>query len=399
MKKYFLLILCIYSHLVIAQINPGMWRGELVLHDSLSLPFNFEVKDNVATIINAEERIPATISVMKNDSILIRLPDFDAEIHASSFGDLLIGEFFNLSRKEKNVITFRASAKTGYRFSDRPERTSVNITGKWKAKFDGEDDENKYSVGLFNQEGNRVTGTFLTNTGDYRFLEGEISGKHLSLSAFDGAHSFLFFADVINNEITNGHFFSGLHWHDTWSAVRDSSFNLQDERTFSHLKDGYSKLEFSFPDVNGKMLSLADIEFKNKVVIVQIMGSWCPNCLDETRYLSDWFNTTKPEDVRIIGLDYEKNTDTTVAYRNIRRLIDRYHVNYPILFGGSSNREETGKTLPMLSRIFSFPTTIYVNKDGTVREIHSGFNGPATGQYFEDYKREFAKLIEEMRMK
>jgi len=131
--------------------------------------------------------------------------------------------------------------------------------------------------------------------------------------------------------------------------------------------------------------------------IVQIMGSWCPNCLDETRYLSDWYNTTKPEDVRIIGLDYEKITDTTVAFRNIRRLADRYHVNYPILFGGSSNREEAGKTLPMLSRVFSFPTTIYVNKDGTVREIHSGFNGPATGQYFEDYKRGFAKLIEEMR--
>ena len=220
---------------------------------------------------------------------------------------------------------------------------------------------------------------------------------HLSLSAFDGAHSFLFIADVINNEIKNGHFFSGLHWHDTWSAVRDSSFNLNDERSFSHLKEGYSKLEFSFPDVNGKMVSLADSEFKNKVVIVQIMGSWCPNCLDETRYLSDWFNTTKPEDVRIIGLDYEKITDTTVAFRNIRRLADRYHVNYPILFGGSSNREEAGKTLPMLSRVFSFPTTIYVNKDGTVREIHSGFNGPATGQYFEDYKRGFAKLIEEMR--
>jgi len=399
MKKYILIIIGFLPQICFAQLKQGVWRGELILHDSLSLPFNFEVKDNVATIINAEERIPATISVMKNDSILIRLPDFDAEIHAFSFGELMIGEFFNLSRKEKNIITFRASANTGYRFSDRPERTNVNITGKWKAKFDGEDEENKYCVGLFNQEGNRVTGTFLTNTGDYRFLEGEMSGKRLSLSAFDGAHSFLFIADVINNEITNGHFFSGLHWHDTWSAVRDSSFNLQDERSFSHLKDGFSKLEFSFPDVNGKMLSLSDNEFKNKVVIVQIMGSWCPNCLDETRYLSDWFNTTKPAEVRIIGLDYEKITDTTVAYRNIRRLADRYHVNYPILFGGSSNREEAGKTLPMLSRVFSFPTTIYVNKDGTVREIHSGFNGPATGQYFEDYKREFAKLIEEMRMK
>ncbi len=397
MKKWSLIILLISTQSVIAQLKPGTWRGELILHDTISLPFNFDVKDNIATIHNVEERIPATISAMKNDSILIRLPDFDAEIHASSFGDFLVGEFFNLSRKENNIISFRASANTAYRFSDKPEKTSINITGKWKAKFDGEDDENKYSVGIFNQEGNRVTGTFLTNTGDYRFLEGEISGKQLSLSAFDGAHSFLFTADITNNEITNGHFFSGLHWHDTWSAVRDSSFNLQDERSFSHLKEGYSKLEFTFPDVNGKMISLSDNEFKNKVVIVQIMGSWCPNCLDETRYLSNWYNTNKPNDVRIIGLDYEKITDTTIAYKNIRRLIDRYNVSYPILFGGSSNRVEAGKTLPMLSRVFSFPTTIYVNKDGTVREIHSGFNGPATGEYFEVYKREFVHLMDEMR--
>ena len=201
----------------------------------------------------------------------------------------------------------------------------------------------------------------------------------------------------MNNEIVNGHYFSGLHWHDTWTAVRDENFKLQDERSFSHLNPGYKKVDFTFSDITGKKISLSDKEFKNKIVIVQIMGSWCPNCLDETRFLSEWYSTNTPNDVRIIGLDYEKITDTTIAFANIKRLINRYNVKYPILFAGSSNRELASKTLPMLNKIFAFPTTIYIDKNGTVWEIHAGFNGPATGVYFEEFKRNFEKLIGEMR--
>jgi len=399
MRKYLSLLFAIFTQTLFAQIAPGTWHGELILHDTLALPFNFEVRGQTATIINAEERIDATISQMKSDSFLIRLPDFDAELHVKQTQDVLTGEFFNLSRNEKNIIPFRGTANTGYRFSDKPEKTTLDISGRWKAKFDGEDEENKFSIGIFKQEGNRVTGTFLTNTGDYRYLEGEMSGNHLSLSTFDGAHAYLFTADIVNNEIVNGHYFSGLHWHDTWTAVRDENYKLQDERSFSHLNPGYKKVEFTFPDINGKKVSLSDKEFKNKIVIVQIMGSWCPNCLDETRFLSDWYNKNDPKDVRIIGLDYEKITDSTVAHKNIRRLIDRYNVKYPILFAGSSNRELASKTLPMLNKIFAFPTTIYIDKNGTVREIHTGFNGPATGEYYEEFKKNFEKLIKDMQVK
>lgn len=394
--KITLSILCSFISLLgFSQIRDGIWRGELMVNDTTSLPFNFDVKGNSFFIRNAEESIQATIT-HKDDSEIVRLPDFDAEIHISNSEMILTGYYYNLSRTKQNILFFRATHNTPYRFSDRPERTSVNISGNWKARFDGDDEESKYSIGRFKQEGNRVTGTFLTSTGDYRYLEGEVGGNHLYLSTFDGAHAFLFTAEIKNNELVNGHFFSGIHWHDTWSAVRDENFKLPDERSFSHLKDGYSKIEFSFPDLNGKQVSLADEQFKNKVVIIQIMGSWCPNCLDETKFLSQWFNERKSEDVMIVGLDYEKITDSLIAYKNIQRLVDRYNVKYPILFAGSSNKELAGKTLPMLNRVFAFPTTIYINKDGTVREVHTGFSGPATGQDFEDFKAKFGKLIGEM---
>ena len=125
MRKYLSLLFAIFTQTLFAQIAPGTWHGELILHDTLALPFNFEVRGQTATIINAEERIDATISQMKSDSILIRLPDFDAELHVKQTQDVLTGEFFNLSRNEKNIIPFRGTANTGYRFSDKPEKTTL----------------------------------------------------------------------------------------------------------------------------------------------------------------------------------------------------------------------------------------------------------------------------------
>ncbi|MBP6428630.1 MAG: TlpA family protein disulfide reductase, partial [Bacteroidia bacterium] len=61
MKKYFALVFTIITQTLSAQIAPGTWHGELILHDTLALPFNFEVRGQTATIINAEERIDATI--------------------------------------------------------------------------------------------------------------------------------------------------------------------------------------------------------------------------------------------------------------------------------------------------------------------------------------------------
>ena len=307
MKKLLTLFLLTLSLPSLAQIKEGLWRGELVLHDTISLPFNFSVKGNIATIHNGDERIHATIT-QKKDSAVISMPVFGTTITVLPDELLLSGEFFNSTRKDQNHISFRALYGDHFRFSDRPEVPKGDITGNWEATFDDEDDDNKTAVGIFKQEGARVTGTFLTATGDYRFLEGELSGNQLSLSAFDGSHAFLFTAELKNGELKNGHFFSGIHYHETWSAHRNDSVKLKDERSFTFLKPGYSKVEFSLPDLNGNQVTLNDPMFKGKAVIIQIMGSWCPNCMDETRFLSEWYNKEKPTDLIIVGIDYERIT-------------------------------------------------------------------------------------------
>jgi hypothetical protein len=113
--------------------------------------------------------------------------------------------------------------------------------------------------------------------------------------------------------------------------------------------------------------------------------------------LSEWYNREKPTDVAIVGLNFERRMDTTYVNAAIRRLKNKLEVKYPILFAGNSDREEAAKALPMLNRIAGFPTTIYIGKDGRVKEIHTGFNGPATGKLFEEYQLQFKKLVEELR--
>ena len=135
--------------------------------------------------------------------------------------------------------------------------------------------------------------------------------------------------------------------------------------------------------------------FKDKVVLVQVMGTWCPNCLDESRYYSEYYNDLNSEDLEIVGLAFEYAKTEAKAFEGIQRLKERLNIKYPILLAqtGTSSKAEAQKKLPMLNHVLSYPTTIYIDKKGTVRKIHTGFNGPATGEKFEEFKTEFDSFV------
>jgi thiol-disulfide isomerase/thioredoxin len=270
----------------------------------------------------------------------------------------------------------------------------MDISGRWETDFSRGTEDSSKAIGVFKQRKNHLEGTFLTPTGDYRFLEGSVDGKNLTLSCFDGSHAFLFKGEINGNESLIGTFWSGLHWSEPWTARRNESFELPNPDSLTFLKQGYKKLEFSFPDLEGKKVSLADEKFKNKVVIVQIMGSWCPNCMDETVFLSNLYNKKNKKDLEIIGLAFEKIPER--AHQNLLRLKDKFKVNYPILLAGPSDKKEAAKALPALNHIMSFPTTIFIDKKGIVRKIHTGFSGPATGSEYDKFKEEFNLFVDKL---
>ena len=396
MNLCLLLSIVLFSFSSYAQdrLPEGYWHAEFKLNDTTLLPFVFEMFANHLEIINGDERIIVDEIKYQRDSIYIQMPVYETEIRCVLKENNLSGVFINHTRSSNAILKFNAIHGMGWGFTDRPEKTNTDISGRWHVSWTKEEGENKTSVGIFHQEGNRVTGTFLTPTGDYRYLEGEIGGTTLHLSAFDGSHAYLFDAKIFIDGTMEGNYFSGSHWHDTWKARKDENANLIDPESMTFLKPGYEKLNFSFPDLNGKTISLSDQEFQNKIIIVQLMGTWCSNCLDETKYLIELSKKYSSQHFQVIALDFEKTIDTIRVKSNIKRIKERFNIPYPILFAGISKKEEAAKALPMLSRIAAYPTTIVIDKKGKIRKIHTGFSGPASGKVYEDFTESFSNFLE-----
>jgi peroxiredoxin len=295
-----------------------------------------------------------------------------------------------------NVFVFKATANQSYRFTDAKEKPVANITGRWEADFSKGTSDSSKAEGEFVQIGNHLIGTFLTTTGDYRYLEGTVQGNKVMLSCFDGSHAFLFTADINADGTMNGVFRSGFSYKEPWVAKKNEAYKLPDPNSLTFLKPGYSKVNFKFPDLSGKQISISDKKYEGKVVVVQIMGSWCPNCMDESKFLSGFYKKNHAKGFEIIGLAYEKVPEFDKAVANVERLKTRFDIDYSLLIAGSSNKDEASKTLPMLNQILSFPTTIIIDKKGIVRRIHTGYSGPATGKHYDEFVEDFTKFIDKL---
>ena len=181
---FFLLIIIHCTTQAQTRLQQGTWRVSLKLNDTTELPFNMEVHEKSVDIINAEERIKVDEISYSGDSVFIRIPVFDAEFRGKFSEREMSGIFFNYARKNKNRIPFYADYGWGFRFFDKPAKTTQDFSGRWEVEFAGDDPETKTSIGEFKQEGNRITGTFLTPTGDYRYLDGFADGRQRRSGAY-----------------------------------------------------------------------------------------------------------------------------------------------------------------------------------------------------------------------
>lgn len=386
----------------IADLQSGIWRATLKTETGVEIPFNFELSDSagkkIIHIINGKERFRVDEIVQEGDSIRIQMPLFDSEIKAVLDGKQLSGKWVKHLATTDVAMDFAAQHDVDWRFFEASPSAKIDLTGKWSTTFisaDGKD--TTVAIGQFSQEGSKLYGTFLTTTGDYRFLEGSVSGDKFYLSCFDGSHAYLFSGKVKGNTISDGKMYSGYSAIENWTATKDDQAVLPDAYSLVGLKPGYKTIDFSFHDLDGKPVSLKDSEFKNKVVIVQFFGSWCPNCMDETAFMVPFYNRYKDKGLAVVGLGYERTTDAERSRKNINRLKDRFQVPYPLLITGYTNdKVEVVKSIPMLNGFMAFPTTIIIDKKGEVRKIHTGFSGPGTGKYYTEFAEEFEKLIQDL---
>jgi len=385
-------------------LKPGMWRASLN-REGQTLPLLLDITKNASNktytvyVVNGKERLRMDSTYFENDSLVIPMQLFDSKIVAKAEGDQLKGKYYRYSNGViAGSLPFEARYGENYKFfQEGKASTTKNVSGKWATTFRNETTgDTTRAVGSLTQTGSNVEGSFLTPTGDYRFLTGSLNGDSLYLSTFDGSNAMLFKAAIQNDGTLKGGLWSGLKGYKTWTARLDPKAALPDATKLTFLKPGYETVDFTFPDADGKNVSLKDPRFKDKAVIIQILGSWCPNCMDETNFLAPWYKKNKDRGVEIIGLAFERSDKPEVSGPKIKRMVERLGIEYPVLLAGTNTDEATGKALPMLNKVMSYPTTIFIDKKGKVREIHTGFSGPGTGKYYDEFLADFESLMNKL---
>ncbi len=376
----------------------GIWRAELALDDdSLVLPFFIEFVDSAnglkAAIWNGKEMILQPDVMAMGDSLIIPSPYFNTTIVVKHNTNELNGYWIDSSRAGVYKLPFKAKYNLPHRFSFS-EMTNSDIDGKWDVRF-SPNTENEYpAIGLFTTDENSTQGTFITETGDYRFLEGGFGGGKLKLSTFDGSHAFLFLADLVNDTL-KGIFYSGKHHQEPFVAWRNDSAQLHDPYTLTQLTSPNARLSFTAKDLEENQVVYPSARFENKALLVQIMGSWCPNCMDESAFLAPLKDDLEMRGVEIVALAFERQEFADVL-PTLRRMKKNLGIKYPVLYAGKSSKKGAAEALPFLNEIISYPTLLFVKPNGEIFRIHTGFYGPGTGTYFDKQSNEMLDDIEKL---
>jgi hypothetical protein len=367
------------------------------------LPFGLEISREDqslrATIINGAERLEVPRVEWNGERLILGIDHYDSSIEAtlSEGGTRLDGLWRKTTAAEKPAqLSFHASAGLRPRF-DTAAATEVAadasaVDGSWSVQFASDEEP---AIGRFAATPDGVVqGTFLTTTGDYRYLSGAITDGVLRLSTFDGAHAFLFEARLQEDGTLAGDFWSRDTWHDTWTAHRDPDIALPDPFSLTSPIDGVDLAQLVFPDVAGNQRSLGEPDFAGAARVVMLFGTWCPNCNDATHYMVELHRRYRDRGLAPVGLAFELSGDFERDAQQVRTYAEHHGIEYPLLVAGRYGRDAESRSFPLIDRIRAYPTTIFLDGADRVRAVHTGFSGPATGEDHQRLRREFEGWID-----
>jgi thiol-disulfide isomerase/thioredoxin len=377
----------------------GAYRATLKLPGG-DAPVGLEVaqeKDRfVLYLVNATERTRVDNVTIADGQLTAVFPGYENTLRTKMYRDRLEGNVTLIKDQGKEqVIPFQARRGQSYRFYDDALSDNADLAGRWEMTLTS-DGKDTAAVAIFEQEHERITGTVLTPTGDHRFLEGQVHGDEAQLSTFAGGLVYLYKMKVNAQGQLEGDMWQGLASHSTVKAHRNENATLEGSGLETQLKDQTSRFDFTFRDLDGNEVSLSDEKFRDKVVVVTLGGSWCPNCHDEAVFLVPFYQEYQPKGVEIIALMFERHGEFERAAQAVRGYRKDLGIGFTTLIAGVSETEEASKALPTLTGIYGYPTTIVVDRAGAVRDIHVGFSGPATGKHYEEYVAEFRALIDQL---
>ena len=395
-KTYLILILTtlFMSFLAHAEkLNMGTWRFEL-RSTHAAIPFNITLhknKDHLSGVLhNGKETIKLNDIVLKKNELLIPLQTYEMTLEMNIEDKNTMMGF--LVRHNKNpkvktpVIALHGDQK---RFPPPKYAPKIDLNGRWSVLLTEEDNKTSEGVLVFEQKGSDLYGSLLTPTGDYRYFEGYVSGIDFEAASFDGMYNYL-----IKGTVKDGRLDAAIRAH--YITKISGKHNPKAELPDAYKQTQLEKMDFSFPDLQGKMVSLKDARFKGKPVIVQFFGSWCPNCMDEMNFLIPWYKNNKQRGIELVALAFERSVGDKEAKIQLKKTVQKKRIPYPLLVAGTTASDKPMDKIQGLKNFISFPTTVFLNKKHEVVKVHAGFTGPSTGEFYEKWKSEFAQTVSEL---
>jgi thiol-disulfide isomerase/thioredoxin len=390
-------------HSALAQ-NPvaGRWDAVVVV-GAAEIPFRFEIAGDGDSVrgffFEDDQRIASTSGKFADGNLELQYEFLNATLTAKLDGQNLSGSY-RYNRKNGREYAFRA------RRSSTPAKTSASgpkVSGDWEMKLVGEDHSTTtdprtaLSWKLYLREsGSGVLGSILRVDGDTGTLTGGWRGDTLVLSHFAGERPVLLEAKLQSD----GTLGIVLNKQNAYLAARTQVARTKDiaapvdPSKFTSVKDSNEPFHFRFPDANGKVFADTDSQFKNRVVILAVGGTWCPNCRDEAPFLVDLYKKYHAQGLEILGLNFEASGDLADDKPRIEAFIHEFSVPYPVLYAGAI--PEVKDKLPQLANFGAYPTTIYLARDGHVASIHAGFASSATGEAHSSLQHEVNELVEQL---
>lgn len=367
----------------------ALWDAWVLTPDGQRVDFQLELSNGPrAALLNGRDRIPSSGGSSNGGKLRLEFKDWDAVLEAQVSQNAIDGAFTRTWRKTKLVREFHARRPT-----PKPAAsTGGDISGAWLFEFDDGKARSEWR-GQFEQKGNDATGVLIPVSGDTGELTGRMENGKLRLGRFDGIRTLLLNVSLTAQGTLEGTFqFAPTIYKVT--ARRAGATGGPDALGYTSMKNPTEPFRFDFPDLDGKAVSSMDARFQGKVLIVTITGSWCPNCHEEAPLLNEFYERYKARGLEIVALGFEYTGDVDRDRRQLKLFADKHGIRYPILLAGTT--EDASEKLAQLENFGAYPTTIFIGRDGLVKSIHAGYDGPSTGARHTAMKHEMTKLVEEL---
>ncbi len=388
--RHLLSVFIAFAPLLAGQSVSGLWDAAVTVN-GVRIPFRYEIAEDGATVngffFNGEERVGSTGGSLEAGHLVLRYDHYASRLDVKIIDGKLEGTY----GRESKPYPFEAK-----RFTPLPERAEAvpSIEGLWEIPTKSPKGESAWRF-IVRQSGAEVSATILRVDGDTGTLAGTYRDGKFVLSHFSGARPSLlevtWLADGTLELLQNG--------KTALTAIRSTEARTKglpepaDPTRFTSVKDPAQPFHFSGRNLAGDVVTDADGRFRNKIVIVAISGSWCPNCHDEAPFLEELYRKYGSQGLEIVALSFEEQEQQKDLGR-LRAFVKQYGIGYTVLVPGEPS--ELRDKLPQAVNLNSWPTTFFLGRDGRVRSVHAGFAGAASGEFHKKSTEEITTLVERL---